>query len=192
VHSSSAGDKPPIAWYARKKPSNSNLSFRLVHVNRDITKDLLDQGKIDIFARYSNTGRLNEATGLPVIRSDCRGSKSAAGFVSQGRRRHNCHTALSISHSFPFLYRNLWNFSPKHLLTDSSGNYWRERRLPPGMYTDGKTVCEASYRYRDGRNGMSRISSLQQLLSSKNVDPKVKPRVQERLKFGAPDVVLED
>jgi hypothetical protein len=71
VHSSGAGGKPPITWYARKKPSNSNWSVRLVHVNRDaIIKDLFDQGKIDIFARYGNTGRLNEATGLPVIRSD--------------------------------------------------------------------------------------------------------------------------
>lgn len=36
-------------------------------------------------------------------------------------------------------------------MTDSSGMYWRERRLPSGLYTDGKTVYEASYRYDDGR-----------------------------------------
>ena len=70
--------------------------------------------------------------------------------------------------------------------------YWRERRLRPGMYTDGKTVYEASYRYRDGRNGMSRRSTFQQFLNSKNVDPQVKQRALKRIKNDSPDVVLED
>jgi hypothetical protein len=47
----------PISWYARPKPNNSNWSVRLLHVNKDvIIKDLFDQGKIDIFAKYTNTG----------------------------------------------------------------------------------------------------------------------------------------
>jgi hypothetical protein len=47
----------PISWYARPKPKHSNWSVRLLHVNKDvIIKDLFDQGKIDIFAKYTNTG----------------------------------------------------------------------------------------------------------------------------------------
>jgi hypothetical protein len=70
--------------------------------------------------------------------------------------------------------------------------YWRERRLRPGMYTDGKTVYEASYRYRDGRNGMHHRSSLDQFLSSKAIDPKQKERIVIRLQVDTPEVVLEE
>ena len=87
--------------------------------------------------------------------------------------------------------RNLFNFSPKHFFTDSSGAYWRERRLRPGMYTDGETVYEASYRYRDGRNGMHKVSTLKQFLSSSAVDRKEKEGIIKKLKEAAPDVVLE-
>ena len=93
---------------------------------------------------------------------------------------------------FILYHRNLWNFSPKHLFTDSSGMYWRERRLRPGLYTDGKTVYEASYRYRDGRNGMHRRSTFQQFMGSQSVDSKMKQRVLDRLKKDSPDVVLEE
>jgi hypothetical protein len=89
------------------------------------------------------------------------------------------------------LSRTLWNFSPKHFFTDSSGKYWRERRLPEGLYTDGNTVYEASYLYRKGRNGMHRVSSLTQLINSKNVNPKYKHHIVKRLKDDVPDVVLE-
>lgn len=75
---------------------------------------------------------------------------------------------------------------------DSSGMYWRERRLPNGLYTDGNTVYEASYRYRDGRNGMHRISSLQQLLNSKSIDNKTKQILLQRLQSDTPDIVLEE
>jgi hypothetical protein len=63
--------------------------------------------------------------------------------------------------------------------------------LPRGLYTDGKTVYEASYRYRDGRNGMHRVSSLQQFLSSKGVESSQKERILRRLTSDAPDIVLE-
>ena len=45
---------------------------RLVHVNRGaILKDLFHAGKIDIFARYVNTGTRAEATNQqPVIASN--------------------------------------------------------------------------------------------------------------------------
>lgn len=70
--------------------------------------------------------------------------------------------------------------------------YWRERRLPPGLYTDGETVYEASYRYTDGRNGMHRKSSLQQFLASPKVPEKQKKRILHRLDTDAPDLVLEE
>jgi hypothetical protein len=70
--------------------------------------------------------------------------------------------------------------------------YWRERRLRPGLYTDGASVYEASYRYRDGRNGMHRRSNLAQFLASKSIGDKAKQRAQDRLKKDTPDVVLEE
>ena len=90
-----------------------------------------------------------------------------------------------------FYYRNFYNFSPKHFFSDSSGAYWRERRLRPGMYTDGETVFEASYRYRDGRNGMHKVSTLKQFLSSNAVPATEKESIMKKLKEAAPDVVLE-
>ena len=59
------------------------------------------------------------------------------------------------------------------------------------MYTDGETVYEASYRYRDGRNGMHKVSTLKQFLSSSAVDAKDKKNIMKKLKEAAPDVVLE-
>lgn len=70
--------------------------------------------------------------------------------------------------------------------------YWRERRLAPGLYTDGQTVYEASYRYTDGRNGMYRKSTLNQYLSSPKVAEKEKKRILERLDKDSPDLVLEE
>jgi hypothetical protein len=60
----------PITWYARKKPTSAKWSLRLVHVNQDaIIKDLFNRGKIDIFAKYKNTGIIDEETKMPVITS---------------------------------------------------------------------------------------------------------------------------
>jgi len=70
--------------------------------------------------------------------------------------------------------------------------YWRERRLRPGLYTDGNTVYESSYRYRDGRNGMRRLSTFQKYLSSRSVDERQKSKILRRLREDAPDVVLEE
>lgn len=69
--------------------------------------------------------------------------------------------------------------------------YWRERRLRPGLYTDGSSVYESSYRYSDGRNGMHRVSGLQQFLSSKSIKDEQKKDLLKRLKEAEPDVVLE-
>jgi hypothetical protein len=64
------GKNKPITWFARPKPSDSKWSVRLVHVNRDaIIKDLFNQGKVDLFAKYKNTGRLDEETQAPIVTS---------------------------------------------------------------------------------------------------------------------------
>ena len=63
-----ADSKPPITWYARKKPTNARWSMRLVHVNREaILKDLYNRGKIDIFGRYENTQERDAKTGQPIV-----------------------------------------------------------------------------------------------------------------------------
>lgn len=156
-----------VTWYARKKPPQSEWSLRLVHVNRAaIIKDMFNRGKVDIFSRYKNTGKVDEETEQRIVKSE---------YVVKEKS-----------------WRTLWNFSPKHFFTDSSGMYWRERRLPPGTYTDGSTVYESSYRYRDGRNGMRRVSSFDQFLNSKKVDSATKEKVVKRMKTDVPDVVLED
>jgi hypothetical protein len=66
-----AGSDPnqkPITWYARKKPASAKWSVRLVHVNQDaIIKDLFNRGKIDVFAKYKNTGKLDEKTKEPIV-----------------------------------------------------------------------------------------------------------------------------
>eukprot|EP00527_Entomoneis_sp_CCMP2396_P005074 CAMPEP_0198145656 /NCGR_PEP_ID=MMETSP1443-20131203/24828_1 /TAXON_ID=186043 /ORGANISM="Entomoneis sp., Strain CCMP2396" /LENGTH=320 /DNA_ID=CAMNT_0043809355 /DNA_START=55 /DNA_END=1017 /DNA_ORIENTATION=- len=164
---SAKSQKQPIVWYARKKPSNAKWSLRLLHVNkRAVVKDLFDQGHLDVFAKYRNTGKVDQETGTPIISREYK-----------IRQR-------SI--------RNLWNFSPKHFFTDSSGMYWRERRVQPGLYTDGKTVYESSYRYMDGRNGMHKYSSFQEFVKSKSVEQKRKDKIFKRLKEDAPDIVLEE
>lgn len=69
--------------------------------------------------------------------------------------------------------------------------YWRERRLPDGLYTDGNTVYEHCYRYTDGRNGMRRVSTLDQFMSSKIVDPSLKENAAKCVDKPSPDIVLE-
>ena len=59
-----------ITWYAKKKPTESRWSMRLVHVNKDsIIKDLFNRGKVDIVARYTNPGTCEE-TKKRIIHSD--------------------------------------------------------------------------------------------------------------------------
>lgn len=79
-------------------------------------------------------------------------------------------------------FRNLWNFSPKHFFTDSSGHFWRERRLPTGIYTDGVEVCEIVYNYPGGRNGIRPLCLLQDYMkrNATDVDSKEKVVVQLR------------
>lgn len=70
VNSASSGARHPIQWYARKKPAFSNWSVRLIHVNRDaVIKDLFNRGKVDVFARYDNTGERDKETNQPIVAS---------------------------------------------------------------------------------------------------------------------------
>lgn len=66
-----ASSSKPVTWYARKKPANAKWSLRLVHVNRDaIIKDLFNRGKVDIFARYKNTGQVDEESNQQIVKTD--------------------------------------------------------------------------------------------------------------------------
>jgi hypothetical protein len=69
--------------------------------------------------------------------------------------------------------------------------YWRERRLPPGTYTDGTTVFETTYRYKDGRNGMRRSRTLSQFMRDASVDKATKEKIMKKIQKDHPDVVLE-
>jgi hypothetical protein len=61
----------PIKWYARKKPASAKWSVRLVHVDQAaILTDLFRRGEVDIFAKYKNTGKVDEETNVPVIESE--------------------------------------------------------------------------------------------------------------------------
>jgi hypothetical protein len=52
----------PITWYARQKPAHAKWSVRLIHVNKEaVIKDLFNRGKIDLFARYENSGQIAES-----------------------------------------------------------------------------------------------------------------------------------
>mmetsp|Transcript_15311 Transcript_15311/g.22441 ORF Transcript_15311/g.22441 Transcript_15311/m.22441 type:complete len:342 (+) Transcript_15311:15-1040(+) len=165
-----------VKWYARKRPTNSKWNVRLLHANRDvIVRDMFVNGKVDVFAKYVNSGERRDvlkegedpsAPHRPLIKAD-----------------------YNIKKRTPW---NLWNFSPKHFFTDSSGAFWRERRLSPGLYTDGNLVYESKYRYSDGKNGMKPISKLDALLRSKSIKDSVKIQVLDRLETDAPDVVIED
>ena len=80
------------------------------------------------------------------------------------------------------------------MFTTPSGSFWRERRINPGLYTDGNTVYESVYRYRNGKNGMKPVAKLSNYLSSPSTGSGIeeKLRAVERLKGGdAPDVVVE-
>lgn len=168
------GDKKPITWYARKKPTGAKWSLRIIHVNQGaIIKDLFNRGKVDIFAKYKNKG-------FPVPKEE---EEEAPGPKSLQIKGEYLVRERS--------WRTLWNFSPKHFFTDSSGMYWRERRLRQGVYTDGGTVYESTYRYKDGRNGFRPIQSLSKFMQDSKVDDSTKRRVSKRIKTNTPDIVVE-
>mmetsp|Transcript_25541 Transcript_25541/g.29171 ORF Transcript_25541/g.29171 Transcript_25541/m.29171 type:complete len:327 (-) Transcript_25541:44-1024(-) len=165
-----------VKWYARKRPAGSKWNVRLLHVNKDaIIRDLYTNGKVDIMGKYINTGKLMD--------------EPKEGETPSNTMRPLIKAEYSVK---PRSSWNLWNFSPKHFFTDSSGAFWRERRLPSGLYTDGRLVYESAYRYTDGKNGMKPISKLDALLKSKAIKSQVKTKLMKRLKVDVPDVVIEE
>eukprot|EP00543_Licmophora_paradoxa_P009850 CAMPEP_0202463702 /NCGR_PEP_ID=MMETSP1360-20130828/59173_1 /ASSEMBLY_ACC=CAM_ASM_000848 /TAXON_ID=515479 /ORGANISM="Licmophora paradoxa, Strain CCMP2313" /LENGTH=307 /DNA_ID=CAMNT_0049086705 /DNA_START=139 /DNA_END=1062 /DNA_ORIENTATION=- len=162
-------DRDAVQWFARKKPKAAKWSLRLIHVNRDaIIKDLFDQGKVDIMAKYKNKGYSKDTEGNNL------NIEVKADYAVKERS-----------------WRTLWNFSPKHFFTDSSGMYWRERRLRPGVYTDGADLYQTTYRYNDGRNGLRLVDSLGHFLNNTKVDDQTKTNIQRALAKKFPDIVME-
>jgi hypothetical protein len=174
-----------IEWFAQKKKNPNSWNVRLVHVNKDaLIRDLFVRGKVDIYGKYVNTGKLAD----PIPETEAgEEQSSASNKLRIGRPLIEAQYSVRERS-----WRNLWNFSPKHLLSDSSGAFWRERRLSPGLYTDGRFVYESSYRYSDGKNGMKPVSTLETLLKSRAVAPETKNKLMKRLKTDSPDVVVEE
>lgn len=171
-----------VTWFARKKPKNSKWNVRLVHVNRDaVLRDLFVRGKVDVYGKYVNEGLDNAAFEAA--------DKSGESIDERVAMKPCVKAQYSIKERS---WKTLWNFSPKRMLTLPSGSFWRERRIDPGLYTDGTTVYEAVYRYRDGKNGMKPVTKLSNFLSSPALGNEEKMRIVERLKGGDnPDVVVE-
>jgi hypothetical protein len=183
---SSSSQEPPIVWYTRKKPKEAKWTVRLIHPHRDaILKDLYDRGKIDIFAHYSNRGiQQTEPPESTTLTSSSASSAAKTSYQPTVQCRY-----LVRERS----WKNLWNMSLKHVFTDNSGMFWRERRFPSQeLYTDGQVVYESTYRFLDGRNGMRKVSSLSDFLRSRAVDAKIKKNLLQRLAKDVPDLVLEE
>lgn len=177
VQPPSGDSSEKVKWYAKKRQPGSKWNVRLVHVNREaVIKDLYGRGKVDIYGEYVNTGK-------KVEEPQKKGSEAATS------RKPLIEGRYSVK---PRSWRNLWNHNPKHIFTDSSGAFWRERRLNPGLYTDGRVVYEARYRYSDGKNGMKPVALLSTLLKSKTIKKEVKKDLVRRLKEDSPDVVVEE
>mmetsp|Transcript_947 Transcript_947/g.2038 ORF Transcript_947/g.2038 Transcript_947/m.2038 type:complete len:369 (-) Transcript_947:76-1182(-) len=190
VHDGKSGSgvekKDGVTWYARKKPRGSNWNVRLVHVNRDaVLRDLFIKGKIDVFSKYTNKG-IDKAAFAAAETSgeDVEGEDKKPGMKPLIKAQY---TVKERS------WKTMWNFSMRRFFTTSSGSFWRERRINPGLYTDGTTVYESVYRYRDGKNGMKPVAKLSNFLASPGLGYEEKMRVVDRLKGGDdPDVVVEN
>lgn len=179
-----------VTWYARKKSKNSKWNVRLVHINRDaVLRELFVKGKVDVYGKYVNEG-LDKAAFIAAETSgeDVEGGGAAAEQENPGLKPLiKAHYAVKERS-----WKTMWNFSPKRMFTSPSGSFWRERRINPGLYTDGTSVYESVYRFRDGKNGMKPVAKLSSFLSSPGLGYEEKMKVVERLKGGdEPDVVVE-
>eukprot|EP00560_Eucampia_antarctica_P000509 CAMPEP_0197834556 /NCGR_PEP_ID=MMETSP1437-20131217/22801_1 /TAXON_ID=49252 ORGANISM="Eucampia antarctica, Strain CCMP1452" /NCGR_SAMPLE_ID=MMETSP1437 /ASSEMBLY_ACC=CAM_ASM_001096 /LENGTH=339 /DNA_ID=CAMNT_0043439327 /DNA_START=104 /DNA_END=1123 /DNA_ORIENTATION=+ len=176
-------EKNKIEWFAAKKKNPKSWNVRLVHVNKDaLIRDLFVRGKVDVYGKYVNTGKI--ADPLPETQEE---GQLPSSNPKLGRPLIEAQYSVRERS-----WRNIWNFNPKHLLSDSSGSFWRERRLSPGLYTDGRIVYESTYRYSDGKNGMKPVSTLETLLKSKAIAPNTKNKLLKRLRTDSPDVVVEE
>lgn len=180
------GDGSDVTWYARKRPKGSKWNVRLVHVNRDaVLRDLFVKGRVDVYGKYISEGT-KKTTAFDV--ADASGEDvGEGGNILSSKLCVKAHYTIKERS-----WRTLWNFSPRRIFTTSSGSFWRERRVSPGLYTDGTNVYESVYRYRDGRNGMKMVAKLDRFLSSPVIGREEKARIVERLKGGdTPDLVVE-
>jgi len=209
---SASATTPAVTWYARRKPFGSKWSVRLVHVDRDaVVRDLITSGKADLYGRYSSAGRHGGGTKSEMLgkngattaaRNDDAPEATLVKVPTKTSIERKKEEEDRRNKSIPVLesqytikersWRTLWNFSPLRLFSDSSGMYWRERRLMPGLYTDGYTVYESAYDYSLGVNGMKPISLLDAYLSKKDIDTECKSELMKRLDEDKPDVVMEE
>ena len=144
-------DPGDVTWYTRKKPRNAKWRVRLVHVNCDaVLRELFVMGNVDVYGKYINNG----------LASDRSAAFAAAETAGEDDAAEEEHAGVKPSVRAKYflkersLWKNLNNFSPRRMFSTPSGSFWRERRITPGIYTDGTTVYESVYRYRDGMNGM--------------------------------------
>lgn len=172
-----------VKWYARPKSENANWSVRVLHVDKAaILRDLFVRGKIDVYGEYANKG-LPPAPPAPVKKS------------KKGEEQELVIPKVPVVEATYSVkersWKNAWNFSPKAFFTDRSGMYWRQRRLAPGIYTDGEKVYETSYHYSEGRNGMRRVSdNLEEYMNRHGYSNK--EDLLNRVKGASkPDLVLE-
>merc|ERR1712071_373578 len=155
---------------------------RVLHVDKAaILRDQFVKGKIDIYGKYINRG-------IPAVStSEVADNDGDDANTTPMRNAPTIEAEYTIKERS---WRTLWNFSPKALFTDRSGMYWRQRRINPGVYTDGKKVYESTYHYGEGRNGMKLMSTdLEAYLEKHNFANKA---LMEKLDgAGSPDLVLE-
>ena len=177
--------KGSVTWYARSKPRNSKWNVRVVHVNRDaVLRDLFVKGKIDVYGKYTNKG-IDEAAFAAAETS----GEDAEGEMEQPGMKPLIQGEYTVKERS---WKTLWNFSPRRIFTTPSGSFWRERRISPGIYTDGTDVYESVYRFRDGKNGLKRTAKLENYLDSSSLSQERKNMIVERLKGGdTPDIVIE-
>merc|ERR1712238_447392 len=116
------------------------MGIRMIHVNKDaIIKDLFDRGKIDIFAKYTNTGRTSTTTDIDKQRqleqkavTQQEKEDGGGGTTTKATTKTKAGLVPIVTTQYEARERSwktLWNFSPKHFFTDPSGVYWRERRI---------------------------------------------------------------
>lgn len=165
-----AKDLNNVEWFARKKPKNeenktAGWSLRMVYADGVSTaRDMLLNRVIDLYGEYRPDGRDKE-TGRVLVKPD-----------------------YSVRKKSPM---NLWNFRPVQFLTDKSGMKTRERRIKPGLYTDGEHVFEGSYDYLQGKNVMRKYESFEGYARSKHMDQQALERLQSRMATDQPDLVIE-
>jgi len=165
-----------VKWHARKRRKRTKWSLRIVHVDQGaVIKDLYNRGKVDIFAKYSKGNR-------PAITITKDGDKEETSKAIPIKGEYSVRERS---------WRALWNFSPKHFFTDPAGTFWRERRLRPGIYTDGQSVFETSYHYGEGQNGIRQIQELDEFLEDKTVSKATKQKAVQCMKRQKPDLVIE-